>query len=132
MTQPTNYQFVKLGSNLEYLCSVCAASVQPTSDLASYPNLIKNIPAARYSPAHVVGALKTLLILLQDLGLEQSLRLAEAFRPIIQEMETFLQQPNAEHSYLHHPFAERLATISKQVYSAVRSEMNKGIGETTA
>jgi hypothetical protein len=133
MTQPTNYQCVKLGSTLEYLVSVCAASVRPTSDLTPYPNLIKNLPPYRYSPTHVLGALKTLFVLLRELGFEQSLQAASAFQPMVQELEAYLQQPNAaENSFLHHPFAERIVVLAKQVHSAVRSEMNQDVGESAS
>jgi hypothetical protein len=136
MTQPTNYQFVKLGSNLEFLRGVCSATLlAPTSGLENYPNLIENLPTHRYSVVHVVSVLKSLLVQFQEMKLDQSLLAAEAFRPMIKEMEDHLQQAEAnETSYLYNPFAERLVALSKQVFSTVKSELNKPISsahETT-
>ena len=137
MQHLTNYQFVKLGSNLEFLRGLCSTSLlTPISGLENFPNLIENLPPHRYSVVRVVGVVKSLLIQLQEMKLKQSLLAAEPFRPMLKEMEDYLQQANAnELSCLLNPFAERLVAISKQVFSAVKSELNRlppSASETTS
>ena len=58
------------------------------------------------------------------MGLAQSLGAAEPFRPMLAEMEDYLaRQPKPELAQLNDPFAERLVALSKQLGSAVRSEL---------
>ena len=40
--QPTAYQYVKLGSNLEFLRGISTVSVMQTTSLAACPNLMDN------------------------------------------------------------------------------------------
>ena len=50
--------------------------------------------------------------------------MAEAFHPMLKEMEDYLsRQSQPELAYLSDGFAERLVALSKQVGSAVRSEL---------
>ena len=124
MTQPTGYQYVKLGENLEFLRGICAASLRPTTSLAAFPNLMENLPPRRYSVVRVVEVLKAILIQLQELKLEQSRRAAEPFRPMLSEMEDYLsrtKEPQLAH--LNDQFADRLVVLSGVVASAVRSEL---------
>ncbi len=90
MTQPTPYQYAKLGSNLEFLRGICTVSLMQTTSLAAFPNLMANLPAQRYSVLRVVEGLKAVLIQLQEMELQQSLQAAEPFRPMLKEMEDYL------------------------------------------
>ena len=72
----------------------------------------------------VVNVMKSLLVQLEEMGLAQSLREAEAFRPMLAEMEDYLaRQSNPQLAHLTDPFAERLVALSKHLGSAVRSEL---------
>jgi hypothetical protein len=125
MTQPTPYQYAKLGSHLEFLRGVCTVSLMQTTSLAAFPNLMENLPLQRYSVLHIVEAIKSLLVLLQEMKLEQSRRAAAGFQPMLKEMQTFLAgRKTPEGAYLHDPFAEQLVLLSKQVASAVRRELS--------
>jgi hypothetical protein len=124
MTQPTPYQYVKLGSNLEFLRGICTASIMQTTSLAAFPELMENLPGQRYSVLQVVGVLRSLLVQLEEMKLGQALQAAGPFRPMIQEMEGYLEgatQPDL--AYLNDAFAERIVTVSKQVAAAVRSDL---------
>jgi hypothetical protein len=124
MTQSTNYQYVKLGANLEFLRGIATVSIMQTTSLVAFPNLMENLPGQRYAVMKVVNVLKSLLVQLQELGLEQSLRVAEPFRPMLKEMEEYLARaPKPQLAYLTDPFAERLAVLAKQLGSAVRTEL---------
>jgi hypothetical protein len=66
------------------------------------------------------------LIQLEELKLAESLRVADAFRPMIQEMEDYLNTAtDKESSYLHNPFAEKIVAIAKQVSTAVKVDLNQ-------
>ncbi len=47
MTQPTAYQYLKLGSNLEFLRGICSVSITQKTSLAALPNLMGNLPPYR-------------------------------------------------------------------------------------
>jgi hypothetical protein len=124
MPQPTTYQYVKLGSNLEFLRGFATVSVIQTTSLAAFPELMENLSAQRYSVLNVVNVLKSLLVQLEEMGLEQSLRAAEPFRAMLAEMEGFLtRQQKPELAHLTDPFAERMVALAKVVGSAVRTEL---------
>jgi len=124
MAQPTAWQYVKLGSNLELLRGVSSVSLMQTTSLVAFPNLMENLPARRYSVVRVVEALKSLLILLEEMKLEQSLAQAQHLRPMLKEMEDYLAQTAAPDSaYLHDHFAERLVELSKYVALALKQEL---------
>jgi hypothetical protein len=124
MTQPTAYQYVKLGLNLEFLRGIATASVMQTTSLAAFPRLMENLSARRYSVMQVVTALKALLVQLEEMGLAESLRVAEPFRPMVKEMDEYLaSQANPQLAYVTDPFAERLIALSREVAAAVRSEL---------
>ena len=124
MAQATAYQYVKLGGHLEFLRGICTVSVMQTTSLAACPNLLENLPARRYSVLRVVEAVKSLLFLLEEMKLGQSLAAAGGFRPLLQEMETFLAtQKRPEGAFVQDPFAERLVIVAKQVAGAVRQEL---------
>jgi len=124
MPQPTPYQYVKLGSNLEVLRGIATISVMQTTSLAACPCLMENLSAQRYSVLHVANVIKSLLVQLEEMGLIHSLNVAEAFRPMLAEMEKFLStQAAPQNAKLNDPFAERLVALSKQLGSAIRSEL---------
>jgi len=124
MPQPTAYQYVKLGSNFEFLRGLATVSVIQTTSLVAFPNLMDNLSVRRYSVLQVMNTLRSLLLQLEEMGLRQSLLVADAFRPMIAEMEDYLaKQPKPELAHLNDPFAERLVALSKQLGSAVRSEL---------
>jgi hypothetical protein len=124
MPQPTPYQYVKLGSNLEFLRGIATVSVMQTTSLVAFPGLMENLSAQRYSVVQVVNVMKSLLVQLEEMGLAQSLQVAEAFRPMLAEMEGYLaRQAKPELAHLNDPFAERLVVLSKQLGSAVRNEL---------
>ena len=128
MTQATAYQYVKLGSNLKCLRGLATVSVIQTTSLAAFPGLLENLPAQRYSLLGVVNAVKSLLVQLEEMGLQQSLRAAEALRPMLAEMEDYLAgQSKPQLAHLTDPFAERLIALSRQVGSAVRSELGLAV-----
>ena len=124
MPQATAYQYVKLGSNLEFLQGLATASLMQTTSLVAFPRLTENLPAQRYSVAHVANTVKSLLVQLEEMGLAQSLRAAEPFRPMLAEMEDFLaRQSKPRPAQLKDPFAERLLALAKDLAAAVRSEL---------
>jgi hypothetical protein len=124
MAQPTAYQYVKLGANLEFLRGISTASIMQTTSLVAFPNLMDNLPARRYPVMPVLGVLKATLVQLEEMGLEQSLRAAEPFRPMLKDMEDYLAQvAEPERAYLNDVFAERLVALAKQLGSAVRTEL---------
>ena len=124
MAQTTAYQYVKLGSNLEFLRGLSTVSVMQTTSLAAFPNLLENLSARRYAVVQVVSVLKSLLVQLEEMGLPKSLREAEPFRPMLAEMEAYLsRQPTPQLAHLNDPFAERIVALAKHLGSAVRSEL---------
>ena len=125
MPQPTAYQYVKLGSHLEFLRGIATASVMQTTSLAAFPELMGNLARRRYSVLQVVNVLKALLVQLEEMGLAESLRTAETFRPMLAEMEDFLgRQAKPEVAQLNDGFAERLIGLAKQLGTAVRSDLS--------
>jgi len=69
--------------------------------------------------------MRSLLIPLKEVGLEQSLKMAEAFRPMLAEMESFLtRQAKPQFAHLNDNFAERQIVLSRQFGSAVRTELS--------
>jgi hypothetical protein len=124
MNQPTPYQYVKLGSNLEFLRGICTISIMQTTSLAAFPNLLENLPPQRYAVLRVVEAIRALLVQLEEMNLRQSLQVAEAFRPMLAEMENYLARVKTpQTAYLTDPFAQRLVGVTKHVALAVRSEL---------
>jgi hypothetical protein len=124
MTAPTGYQYAKLGSNLEYLRSICSASLTVNADLASYPDLAENLPGRRYLVVNVVKVLKSLLAQLDELKLPQSCQAAESLHPMLQEMEDFLARSPAPGAvFLNDGFAQRLIVVAKQVILAARQDL---------
>ena len=129
MAEVTAYQYVKLGSNLEYLRGISSVSIMQAGSLAGFPNLLENLPRTRYSVKHVVEVILSLLVQLQEMQLTKSLETAEAFRPMVGEMETYLKQtPDPEGAFLNDHFADRLVAIAKQVAMVVKPELAEKTG----
>jgi hypothetical protein len=124
MSQPTKYQFVKLGMNLEYLRGISSASIAVTSGLAPFPDLAANQPAERFEAAKVIAGLRSLLIQLEELGLPQSLAAAAEFRPMMAQMEAYISQnPASEPIVLQDGFANKLVNVAKQVSLVLKQEL---------
>jgi hypothetical protein len=86
---------------------------------------MENLPSQRYSVVGVVNVMKSLFVQLEEMGLEQSLKVAEAFRPMLAEMEVFLsRQAKPQFAHLNDGFAEKLVGMARQLGSAVRSELS--------
>ena len=126
MAAPTAYQYAKLGSNLEYLRGISSVSLMQTTSLVAFPHLLENLPAQRYSVRNVVEVVKSLLILLEEMQLDKSLEMAEHFRPMLAQMEEYIEktpQPNA--AFLQDHFADRLVAIAKQVSMVLKPEVGE-------
>ena len=129
MAEPTAVQYVKLGSNLEFLRGISSVSLMQTTSLVAFPHLMENLPPRRYSVKHSVEVIKSLLIQLQEMELEKSLEMAEHFRPMLKEMEDYLAQaPNPETTFLNDHFADRLVAIARQVALVLKPELGAKTG----
>jgi hypothetical protein len=129
MAEPTAYQYAKLGSNLEYVRGISCVSLMQTTSLVAFPNLLENLPAQRFNVQHVVEAVKSTLILLEEMKLEKSLEVAANFRPMLQQMEEYLaSNPNPQTAFLQDHFANTLVAIAKQVAMVMKPEMGEKAG----
>jgi hypothetical protein len=124
MSEPTAYQYAKLGSNLEFLSGISSVSLMQTTSLAAFPNLLGNLPAQRYSVQRVVEVLKSVLIQLEDMDLKASLEIAEHYRPMLKDMEEYLaKNPNPQTAFLLDHFADRLVEISRHLTVALKQDL---------
>ena len=124
MSSATNYQYVKLGMNLEYLRGTSSVSILLGTSLVAFPHLMENLPGNRYSVMKVVEVLRSLVIQLQELGLTRALAAAEPLRPMLAEMEAYISQtPTPEGAILQDHFANKLADLAKQVSLVVKQEL---------
>ena len=129
MPEATAYQYVTLGSKLEFLRGISSKSLTQATSLVAFPNLLENLPAQRYTVRRVVGVVRSLLGQLEEMKLDKSLRVAEGFRPMLEQMQKFLEKTAIpETALFQDQFAENLAVISKQVAIALEAEL----GETSA
>ncbi|MCU0873092.1 MAG: hypothetical protein MUE50_12195 [Pirellulaceae bacterium] len=129
MSQPTNYQYVKLGMNLEYLRGISTASVAVTTNLDAYPDLAANLPAHRLEATRVIAVLKSLLIQLEEMDLQHSLAAATEFRPMMAQMETYISQNRGPAPIvLQDGFANKLAGVAKQVSLVLKEELGSQVG----
>ncbi|MGO8750658.1 MAG: hypothetical protein ACLQNE_32310 [Thermoguttaceae bacterium] len=125
MSQPTLYQYVKLGSNLEFLRGLASVSMMQTTSLVAFPHLMENLPSARYSLTQVIQGLKALMIQLEEMKLLSTLAAAKAFSAMLREMEEYaarVEKPQA--AYLNDQFADRLVAISENVATTLRIELS--------
>jgi hypothetical protein len=124
MAEPTAYQYAKLGSNLEFLRGISSVSLMQTTSLVAFPHLLGNLPAQRYSVPRVVEVLKSLLIQLEEMELKTSLQIAEHYRPMLQDMEEYLDKnPNPQTAFLLDHFADRLVEIAKHLAIALKQDL---------
>jgi hypothetical protein len=128
MSQPTNCQYVKLGMNLEYLRGISSTSILLGTSLVAFPELMENLPAQRFAATKVVAVLKSLLIQLEEMRLQQTLTAAAEFRPMLAQVEAYIsQQPNPGAIVLQDGFANRLASVAKQVSLALKLELGSHV-----
>lgn len=128
MSQPTNYQYVKLGMNLEYLRGIASSSVALSASLAAFPELTENLPAQRCAATKVAAVLKSLLIQLEDMGLRQTFAAAAEFRPMLAQLEAYLSQnPTPESIVLQDSFANTLVRVAKQVSLVLKQELGSQV-----
>jgi hypothetical protein len=124
MAEPTSYQYAKLGTNMEFLRGITSVSLMQTSSLIEFPNLLENLPAQRYSVQHVVEVIKALLVQLAEMKLEKSLEIAQNYRPMLEQMEEYLEKsPNPAGAFLQDHFADALVAITKQLAMVLKPEM---------
>lgn len=61
MSQPTKYQYVKLGINIEYLRGISTASLGQSASMTEFPELAENLPARRFEAVKVMAGFRSLL-----------------------------------------------------------------------
>ena len=124
MSQATLYQFVKLGTHLEFLRGIASVSIIPGTSLVAWPALMNNQPATRYSVMKVVEAMKAVQIQLQALGLTQSLQEASnRWDPLLAQMEAALAgSAQGAGVILRDEFANHLIEQTMIVIQAVKEE----------
>ncbi len=117
-------QYVRLGSNLEFLRGICSKSLTQRVSLGAFPNLLDNLPMRRYTVPRVVAAVTTVLGDLEAMKLPGSLAAAEAFRPMLEQMTAYLEKSaSPEGAMFRDDFAERLVTIAKEVSDALERDL---------
>ncbi len=127
MADVSNYQFVKLGMNLEYLRGIATISIMQAGSLAAFPQLMDNQPDARYRVANVVNVIRAILMQLESLGLKDSRAAAEALLPMLGEMEQALAStPQPQSMTLRDHFADKLVAHARNISLAVKEETSKG------
>ena len=124
MSQPTKYQYVKLGMNLEYLRGISTASIVLSTKLVAFPDLKENLPAQRFAASKVIEVLKSLLIQLDEMRLPQTLAAAAEYRPMLAQIEAFTSQsPIPGSVVLQDSFANKLVSVAKQVSLVLKHEL---------
>lgn len=124
MPQSTAYQYVKLGMNLEYLRGITSSSVKVTSRVVPFPDLTENLPAQRFDATKVMAVSRSLLIQLEEMGLQESLSAAEAIRPMLAQVESFINEnPTSSSIVLQDGFADKLVGIAKQISLVLKQEL---------
>jgi hypothetical protein len=133
MSQPTLYQYVKLGSNLEFLRGLSTASLMQTTSLVAFPNLMENLPSTRYGLTQVIQGLKALMIQLEEMKLVSTLAAAKPFPAMLREMEEYaarVEKPQA--AYLNDQFADRLVALTKQLATPLKLELSAATSPPTS
>ena len=116
--------YLKLGIHLEYLRGLSSNFGLWDNRLDRFSHLRENQPAMRFSAANVVAVVKSLLAKLASLQLEQSLKDADEFRPMLAEIEEYLRQsPVRQSAFLQDHFADALVRIADKVLAAVTEEI---------
>jgi hypothetical protein len=125
MSHPANYEYVKLGMNLEYLRGMSTASIAVTANLTAFPNLAANLPAHRSEATQVIAVLTSVLIQLEEMGLPQSLAAAAEFRAMTAQMEAYIRQnPAPGPTVLQDGFADKLVSVAKHVSLVLKQELS--------
>lgn len=124
MSQPTIYQYIKLGMHLEYLRGIASVSIIPATSLVAWPSLMSNQPGERYSVMKVVEAIKAAKIQLSALGLTETLQqAAERWDPLLAQMEGALAQAQQPAGViLRDEFAQVLIDQTRIVSQALKEE----------
>jgi len=124
MHQPTAYQYVKLGMNLEYVRSINSVSILLGTSLVAFPHLMENLPGNRCSVEKVIEVLRSLLIQLEEMGLTRTLAEAAAFRPMLARMEAYASQMrDPAGAILQDHFADKLVDVAKRVTFVLKQEL---------
>ncbi|OHB80460.1 MAG: hypothetical protein A2W31_16735 [Planctomycetes bacterium RBG_16_64_10] len=124
MQQPTAYQYVKLGMNLEYVRSIHSASILLGTSLVAFPHLMENLPGNRCSVERIIEVLRSLLIQLDEMGFTRTLAEAAAFRPMLARMEAYVSQTrDPAGTILQDHFADDLVDIAKRVTAVLKQEL---------
>ncbi len=123
MSASTASSFLKLGLNLEYLRGIASVSDLAGRNLDPFPFLRENQPSQRYAAVRVVTVLRSLFASLESLNLKKSLEVAEGFRPMLAEVETYLgKASNPDVVTLLDHFADKLIRIADDVAASVKEE----------
>ena len=126
MADVSNYQFVKLGMNLEYLRGIASVSMMQATSLAAFPQIMDNLADSRYRVYNVVNVLRALLVQLEELGLKDSRAAAAPLEPMLKEMEQALGgSPQPQSVTLRDHFANNLVAHARNIALAVKEETSK-------
>jgi hypothetical protein len=116
-------QLLKLGLNLEYLRGIASSNVRTLGDLQNCPYLLGNQPGVRYSAENVISVIKSMMELLKSTELTKAMEVAEAYKPMAQEIEDYLAKaPVKEDVRLLDHFADKVAMIAEDVLKSLRDE----------
>lgn len=116
-------QFLKFGLHLEYLRGISSSNVRQLSDIQHCPYLLGNQPGLRYSAENVSSVLRSLMDLVKATELSKTAEAAEAYRPMLDEIEEFLSKAVDKHNImlLDH-FSDKIASIAEDVLKSLRDE----------
>jgi hypothetical protein len=124
MPQLSHYQYVKLGMNLEYLRGVTSSSIKLTANLASFPELMENVPAQRFDATKVMAVIRSPLIQLEEMGLRETRSAADALAPMLTQVETYINEnPTSSSIVLQDGFANKLVSVAKQTSLVLKQEL---------
>ena len=114
----------ELGCRIEYLAGIATHQIIPWTGLSEFPALAANQPGLRFEVPRVVEMLQGLLSDLESLKLAAALEAAEPFRPMLKEMEDFLNaDPKPTDTTLNDHFADKLVQIAGKVGEAIRKDL---------
>ncbi len=123
MEMPTLYQYVKLGTHLEYLRGIASVSIIPATSLVEFPSVMNNQPETRFGVVKVVETIRAMLLQLESLKLKETLLAAAPIVPMVEEMEKALErQPDKYVVTLQDHFAERLVQQARIIGLALKQE----------
>ncbi|HTN76232.1 MAG TPA: hypothetical protein VL096_13335 [Pirellulaceae bacterium] len=123
MSQPSLYEFIKLGMNLQHLRSIATVSIIPTTSLVAFPELDANQPGTRCSVRKTVELLKTVRVQLNAFGLTETVAAFAPLDPMQAEMEAALAKAApGDDLILRDPFANRLVGHIKNLLVILKEE----------